>query len=418
MKNSCSRIPFRHSIAFMFFAFVLVAFIAFTGTAKAVYAQTLTVTTTSDDVLDTGSLRYSIENATSQDIISFDLDYPATIILAEQLSIDHGLTVQGPVADLLKVSGNDTCRVFYVDTAESVDISGISIVSGDADNGGGMYNLNSSLTLTDCTFSGNSGSYGGGLYNNYSDPIVRNCTFTSNSADDGGGMYNSNSSPTVTNCIFWDSTGEEIYNYPDVTYPSTPNLSFCVVQSNDVGDGTISSDITSADPELESLADNGGPTWTCALREGSSAIDAGITIAEINKDQRGAPRPYGSSFDIGACESGLEVYVITATCSDGGTISPLEAHTLAGVEDEVFYLLPDEGYKIEAVYVDDEAVSYDEACNTYTFQNVTGNHVISVDFSPRADNNDRDTDGCNISLLPGIGLLLMLPLIFLSRKMK
>src|SRR6056297_566718 len=228
-------------------------------------------------------------------------------------------------------------------------------------------------------------------------------------------MYSFNAcSPTVTNCIFWDSNGGEIYIDPDEFSPSIPQLSFCVVQSNDVGNGTISNDIISADPNLQDLADNGGPTCTCALGEGSSAIDAGMTIAEVSTDQRGAPRPEDVSFDIGAYEDGLEVYEITATCSEGGAISPTEAHTLAGIDDEVFYLIPDEGYVIEAVYVDEGVVSYDKASNTYTFHNVSADHEISADFQLSASDDDDminvNSDGCNISTLPGIAMWLVLPL--------
>jgi len=510
MKSSCSPVSFRHSIVFMFFAVFLVAFIAFTGTS--VFADTLTVTTDSDDILDEGSFRYAIQTATSQDIITFDLDYPAIITLDEQLSIDHGLTIQGPGAELLTVSGGGKCRVFYIeDTTESVDISGISIVSGDAEQyehssvgggifnlsdyltvdncrfsgnyaeiGGGMYNFSSSPevincvlngniaedigstygggifnsqsspkvssctfynnyaissnfgdsygggiansdgsnpVVTNCTFSGNMAKCGGGLYNLSSNPIVTNCTFSLNSADYGGGMYSFNAcTPTVTNCIFWDINGGEIYIDPDEFSPSIVKLSFCVVQGNDVGNGTISNDIISADPELELLADNGGPTWTCALGEGSSAIDSGKSVVSLTTDQRGAPRPFNDgSFDIGAYESGLEVYEITATCSDGGTISPTEAHSLGnGTEDEVFYLMPAEGYEIETVYVDDVAIESSEIINNaFTFEDVTANHSIHADFKPGFDG-----DGCNITSLPGVGILLMLPLLFLSRKMK
>ena len=509
MNNSCSMIPFRNSMYFVPFLFLLALFI--TLSATPLYAGTLTVTTTSDDVSNPDSLRYAIENATSQDVIIFDLDYPAIITLNEQLSIDHGLTIQGPGADLLAVSGNEVCRVFYIeDIAESVDISGISIVSGDAGegNGGGIYSLPDSLTVENCHFSGNHAYYGGGMYNLNSSPTMMNCTFLSNTAtDDGGGMYNHESSPTVTNCtfslntanngggmcntysnspivtnctfasnsafedgggmynwtctlkvtnctfisntandgggiycdssystvmnctftlnsanlgggmwigkaiptiinsIFWGNTGGEIYN-------RFAHFSYCVISDDNPGD--YGANNINTDPILQPLADNGGPTMTCALGEGSSAIDAGTSVEAPDKDQRGAPRPFNVSFDIGAYESGIQVYEIIATCSDGGSISPTEAHTLSGLEDEVFYLMPNEGYVVEAVYVDDLAIESSEIINnTFTFEDVTANHSIHVDFKP-----DYDGDGCNISALPGIALLLVAPLIVLSRKIK
>ena len=91
---------------------------------------------------------------------------------------------------------------------------------------------------------------------------------------------------------------------------SIPTLSYCVVQSDDYDGSTILGYVSSADPMLQPLADNGGSTWTCALGEGSSAIDAGIEIIEINgttieapdTDQRGVLRPQGSGYDIGAYE--------------------------------------------------------------------------------------------------------------------
>ena len=50
------------------------------------------------------------------------------------------------------------------------------------------------------TITGGNASRGGGMSNLGSSPTVTNCTFSSNTADtSGGGMYNKNSSPTVTN---------------------------------------------------------------------------------------------------------------------------------------------------------------------------------------------------------------------------
>jgi hypothetical protein len=70
--------------------------------------------------------------------------------------------------------------------------------------GGGMYNDNSSPTLTNVTFSGNYAYYGGGgMYNYNSSPTLTNVTFSGNYANYyGGGMYNDNSSPTLTNVTF------------------------------------------------------------------------------------------------------------------------------------------------------------------------------------------------------------------------
>jgi hypothetical protein len=66
-----------------------------------------------------------------------------------------------------------------------------------------------------------------------------------------------------------------------------------------------------ADPLLDVLADNGGPTVTRALLTGSPAIDAGKSLG-ANTDQRGEPRPFdfdsianasgGDGADIGAFE--------------------------------------------------------------------------------------------------------------------
>jgi hypothetical protein len=50
------------------------------------------------------------------------------------------------------------------------------------------------------------------------------------------------------------------------------------------------------------LQNNGGETLTHALLEGSSAIDADGSATCPSIDQRGKPRPFGSSCDIGAVE--------------------------------------------------------------------------------------------------------------------
>lgn len=58
------------------------------------------------------------------------------------------------------------------------------------------------------------------------------------------------------------------------------------------------------DPRLANLADNGGPTRTCALLPGSPALDQGDPNNCLLTDQRGAARPVGVVCDIGAYEGG------------------------------------------------------------------------------------------------------------------
>ena len=70
-------------------------------------------------------------------------------------------------------------------------------------------------------------------------------------------------------------------------------------------------DRMNADPQLDALADNGGPTLTHALREGSVGIDGGVnTVTTIlgtmdtcpDVDQRNLPRPVNDRCDVGAFE--------------------------------------------------------------------------------------------------------------------
>ncbi len=96
-------------------------------------------------------------------------------------------------------------------------------------NGGGMYNRNSSSPIvTKCRFIENFGGFGGGMENVFSsNPTVTNCTFSGNSSDhSGGGMSNVLSSPTVTNCFFSanDALGGGMYN--NSGSPTVTNCTF------------------------------------------------------------------------------------------------------------------------------------------------------------------------------------------------
>lgn len=109
---------------------------------------------------------------------------------------------------------------------------------------GGMDNVNSSPTVTNCTFAGNSGG-GGGMTNSSSSPTVTNCIFTGNTAGMGGGMRNvNNSSPIVTNCIFTGNTatpnGGGMIN-DGINGPTVINCTFTGNTADSTGGGMFNS---------------------------------------------------------------------------------------------------------------------------------------------------------------------------------
>jgi hypothetical protein len=111
------------------------------------------------------TLRDAITDANASsgdDTITFASGLSGTITLTEgQIPINAsngGLTVQGPGADQLTVSGNDKSRIFSVSGANPVGISGLTFTHGYVyqDDGGAIYTTNDSqVTVADSVFTSN-----------------------------------------------------------------------------------------------------------------------------------------------------------------------------------------------------------------------------------------------------------------------
>jgi hypothetical protein len=137
-----------------------------------------------------------------------------------EMLLARSVTITGPGAGQLAVSGNGQSRVFECAAGTTDAISGLTIENGTVNgNGGGLYN-SGTLTVTGCTLSGNSVQYGGifvyvsggGIYNNGGTMTVTGCTLSGNSADseyhdNGGGIMNWAGTMVVTGCTLSGNSG-------------------------------------------------------------------------------------------------------------------------------------------------------------------------------------------------------------------
>ena len=167
-------------------------------------AASLTVTSTADS--GAGSLRQAIADAASGDTITFNLSgCPCTITLASQLVIDKSLTITGPGASTLTISGNNAVRAFQVSAGGNLNLSGVTIANGrptDSNFGGGIFNLGT-VTVSNSTFSNNTAIGASGAIDNTNGTLtVTNSTFSNNTARSGGAIENFQGTVTVTGSTF------------------------------------------------------------------------------------------------------------------------------------------------------------------------------------------------------------------------
>jgi len=132
------------------------------------------------------------------------------------------------------IDGGGDGSVVWCDSVTASGIDGFTIENGHSAYGGGIYCFESSFTVANNTFTGNSATYGGAmccLYDSLSN-IERN-TFTGNQSVNGGGIYCArNSSPTIEENVIAgnhaDGFGGGVACYID----SSPTISNNTIRGN------------------------------------------------------------------------------------------------------------------------------------------------------------------------------------------
>lgn len=220
--------------------------------------------------------------------------------------------------------GNETLSDgggLLVITGSDVLILDSTFNNNSGDDGGGFLiegSTGTSLEITNSTLSNNRGgdSGGGGLIGDHGFASLNNLTVVGNTAMGGAGILNGdseNNPVTVRNSLFAQNNATD--SATDDCEGSFTSGGYNLFASPDNADcDSFLSDPTNlfgGNPMIGPLADNGGPTETHALLEGSPAIDAGNPNGcvdgsgnDLTADQRGEVRPFGPRCDIGAFEKG------------------------------------------------------------------------------------------------------------------
>jgi len=304
--------------------------------------------------------------------------------LTGDLDITDHLTITGAGARTTIIDGNDLDRVFQVLGVVTTSFSGLTVTDGHSScSGGGIsfnlgtYSLNemaitnnvagagggfdgggASGSITNSTISGNvAAKRGGGVAFN-APTTVRYTTISGNSgglggpecpataAFGGGGIFSDvgsanlvlNSTTIAGNTSGGFAGGGGLLQLsPGVTFfkrsilannagspgadcqGTASSIGFNLIEGNG-SCGVQASDILLTDPILGALSDNGGPTLTHPLLNGSPAINTGgIDVGCSDVDQRGTDQPYGSACEIGAYESDCDVLGTDAVNNLKGT---------------------------------------------------------------------------------------------------
>jgi hypothetical protein len=188
---------------------------------------------------------------------------------------------------------------------------GIQAGGGNA-NGGAIYNLGN-MTLVSATVSGNTGNGGSGYGSRF---------FHGPNGSGNGGVSAGGGSSAVGNTIVAGNSGNTAPDAEGTFNSSGVNLVGIGDQSSGFSANNydqIGTAVSPLNPRLGPLQNIGGSTDTMALLHGSPALDRGYSFA-LTTDQRGSPRPIST--------------LVLNGISDGTDIGAVEMNLLGGADSD------------------------------------------------------------------------------------
>jgi len=165
------------------------------------------------DVSSGGTITFNLSSGNETIIISSELAVP------KPMTIDGGNTAGSGISVTVKVpvSGSSAYRVYSIDagsTVNIVDIRNMTIQGGHGNFGGAIYVRNSTLNLNTVTISDSKAYQAGGVYVYSCNLNMTNCICSNNSTDGagseshGGFSYSLGSTITITSCTFTGNSAQ------------------------------------------------------------------------------------------------------------------------------------------------------------------------------------------------------------------
>ena len=257
-------------------------------------ASAQVVTNTADS--GPGTLRSAMTNAANGAVITFASNLSgATITLSNTLAINTNFTIDASaLPGGIQINGNGAVQIFNVAGGTTDVLDSLTIANGYSTNvysakSGGGINNNGTLTLTNCTLSGNISMYGGGGINNNGGTLTLvQCTLSGNTATNnfGGGIYN-NGLLTLNQCTL---SGNAAGAGGGIANGGTLTLNQCTLSGNSAGSGGGIFNVPPIEPAIQgtrsgnNAENDGGDTSNgslmtlnqCTLSLNSANIGGGI----------------------------------------------------------------------------------------------------------------------------------------------
>jgi sporulation-control protein spo0M len=194
------------------------------------------------------------------------------------LEINNGaakVTIAGPGAGSLAVSGAGLSTVFLVDAGTNSAISGLTISGGKGTSGGGINNAGT-LALQNDTLSGDSATNGGAIFNSGSLTVTAS-TLSLNSATSGGGAIFSSGSLTLNSSTLSGNSagsGGGLYNSGAATISQST-----IAGNSATNGGGIDSHAGSLTATASTIARNFAATGGGLFNESGDVTLAGTILA-------------------------------------------------------------------------------------------------------------------------------------------